>query len=210
MNTKDFAELKWYQKPLFVLTVVILSPLIIIGTLIAGIAALWDKLRQPHYKRLYEASDYYKDLGVAYTPWVYRSEEYKLYNAARGLGLELIRGETTYAVFEGKVFLLPDHIVPLIFSREDGRWFADLDSDEVVLLDKVFEEKCALVLPQHRALPAYLLIADDMVCCDDDPDQEEGPVDGAVLQTLPDYVRHGKTLFSALTDGDDMDEKNIE
>ena len=86
-------KLKWCKKILIALTVVILSPLIIVGVTIAGIYTLFQT---PKDKKEYKKSRYYADFKQKFTMDILNSPEYRFYNSAvrRNLRLKYIKQES--------------------------------------------------------------------------------------------------------------------
>ena len=86
-------KMKWYQKLLIGLLVVLLSPLILICLISAGICAL---VQIPKNKKEYKKSRYYLDFNQKFMTDLLYSPEYRFYNSAiqRNLPMQYIKQES--------------------------------------------------------------------------------------------------------------------
>ena len=103
-------KLKWYQKLLIGLLVVLLSPLILICLISAGICALVQIQKN---KKEYKKSRYYLDFKQKFMMDSLYSPEYRFYNSAihRNLPMQYIKQESNgfeYFIFDDTLYLFPD------------------------------------------------------------------------------------------------------
>lgn len=122
--------MKWYQKALIVVCVVIFSPIIILGICAALVAYLFE---MPKNKKEYTNSEYFKDFNLPYKRYLLYSPEYRFYNSIkkRDLPIDYMRQESNgleYFVFENILYLFPD-FEQIDFNEEKSIWEADYDGD---------------------------------------------------------------------------------
>ena len=123
-------KLKWCKKILIALTVIILSPLIIVGLTFAGICILFQI---PKDKKRYKNSRYYADFKQKFTMDILNSPEYRFYNSAvrRNLQLKYIKQESNgfeYFVYNETTYLFPD-FEQIDFDENKKYWQVDQDGD---------------------------------------------------------------------------------
>ena len=123
-------KMKWYQKLLIGLLVVLLSPLILICLISAGICAL---VQIPKNKKEYKKSRYYLDFKQKFMTSLLYSPEYRFYNSAiqRNLPMQYIKQESNgfeYFIFNDTLYLFPD-FEQIDFDAEKGEWQVDRDGD---------------------------------------------------------------------------------
>ena len=123
-------KLKWYQKLLIGLLVVIFSPLILAFLIFAGIYALFQI---PKNKKEYKKSRYYLDFKQKFMTSLLYSPEYRFYNSAihRNLPIQYIKQESNgfeYFIFDGTLYLFPD-FEQIDYDTEKGEWQVDRDGD---------------------------------------------------------------------------------
>ena len=144
-------KLKWCKKILIALTVVILSPLIIVGVTIAGIYTLFQT---PKDKKEYKKSRYYADFKQKFTMDILNSPEYRFYNSAvrRNLQLKYIKQESNgfeYFIYNETIYLFPD-FEQIDFDENKKYWQVDCDGDW-----KPFDECYANLLAKLESAPIY-------------------------------------------------------
>ena len=123
-------KLKWYQKLLIGLLVVIFSPLILAFLIFAGIYALFQI---PKNKKEYKKSRYYLDFKQKFMTSLLYSPEYRFYNSAiqRNLPMQYIKQESNgfeYFIFDDTLYLFPD-FEQIDYDTEKGEWQVDRDGD---------------------------------------------------------------------------------
>lgn len=123
-------KLKWYQKLLIALTVIIFSPLIVAGIIIAGICTLHQ---MPKNKKEYKKSRYYADFQHKFMTSILYSPEYRFYNSAmrRGLPIKYVKQESNgfeYFIYNETIYLFPD-FEQIDLNEEGNVWQADYDGD---------------------------------------------------------------------------------
>lgn len=123
-------KLKWYQKLLIALTIIIFSPLIIAGVIIAGICT-WIQMSKD--KKEYKNSRYYADFKQKFTTSILYSPEYRFYNSAvrRNLQLKYVKQESNgfeYFIYNETIYLFPD-FEQIDFDENKKYWQVDCDSD---------------------------------------------------------------------------------
>ena len=123
-------KLKWYQKLLIGLLVVIFSPLILAFLIFAGIYALFQITKN---KKEYKKSRYYLDFKQKFMTSLLYSPEYRFYNSAihRNLPIQYIKQESNvfeYFIFDGTLYLFPD-FEQIDYDTEKGEWQVYRDGD---------------------------------------------------------------------------------
>ena len=144
-------KLKWYQKLLITLTVIIFSPLIVAGIIIAGIYTLF---KMPKNKKEYKNSRYYEDFKQKFMTSILYSPEYRFYNSAmrRNLQLKYVKQESNgfeYFIYNETIYLFPD-FEQIDLNEEGTVWQADYDGDW-----KPFDECYANLLAKLENVPNY-------------------------------------------------------
>jgi hypothetical protein len=144
-------KLKWYQKLLIALTVIIFSPLIVAGIIIAGIYTLF---KMPKNKKEYKNSRYYADFQHKFMTSILYSPEYRFYNSAmhRGLPIKYVKQESNgfeYFIHNETIYLFPD-FDQIDLNEEGNVWQADYDGDW-----KPFDECYANLLAKLESTPIY-------------------------------------------------------
>ncbi|MBO4848578.1 MAG: hypothetical protein J5586_05450 [Clostridia bacterium] len=196
-----FSELNLGRKLLYGFLVLLISPVIAVGLVCFGVYLLIEKLKEPRYRREYEASAYGRELGIPFEPHIRYSEGYKLYNSARerGLELRLERGADAHdaVLYGGAVYLLP-WFETLVYDEAAQVWHID-DGEDDPELGAGFGEELRSVGTRHPGMPVYLLVSDDMLCTADDPENEEGRGPEYFGALLPEYVLRGSSCLAAMT-----------
>lgn len=123
-------KMKWYQKLLIGLLVVIFSPLILAFLIFAGIYALFQI---PKNKKEYKKSRYYLVFKQKFMTSLLFSPEYRFYNSAihRNLPIQYIKQESNgfeYFILDGTLYLFPD-FEQIDYDTEKGKWQVDRDGD---------------------------------------------------------------------------------
>jgi len=144
-------KLKWYQKLLIALTVIIFSPLIVAGIIISGVYTLFQ---MPKNKKAYYSSRYYADFKQKFMTSILYSPEYRFYNSAveRNLQFEYVKQEFNgfeYFICDETIYLFPD-FEQLDFDEQENVWQADYDGDW-----KPFDECYANLLAKLASAPIY-------------------------------------------------------
>ncbi len=145
-------KLKWYQKLLIVLTVIIFSPLIVAGIIIAGM--YYTLFKMPKNKKVYKNSRYYEDFKQKFTMSILYSPEYRFYNSAmrRNLQLKYVKQESNgfeYFIYNETIYLFPD-FDQIDLNEEGNVWQANYDGDW-----KPFDERYANLLAKLENVPNY-------------------------------------------------------
>lgn len=122
--------MKWYTKLWIILLVIVFSPLILGGLLIAAIGYFFGR---PKDKKAYRNSFYYKEFGLPFRSFRLYSPEYRFLNhaKARNLSVNYIRQASTgleYFIYEHTLFLFPD-FDQIDFDEEKAEWQVDYDGD---------------------------------------------------------------------------------
>lgn len=151
------SKLKWYQRFLIGLAVVVLSPLILAFIIIAGVCAVFQI---PTNKKEYKRSPYYLALKQKFMTGILYSPEYRFYNSAvqRNLPIQYIKQESNgfeYFIFNDTLFLFPD-FEQIDYNAEKEEWQADFDGDW-----KSFEEaynNLLAKLDEEPNFPVRLLV----------------------------------------------------
>ena len=123
---------KWYVKLFWILLLIVFSPLIIIGLLIAGAVTLF---RIPAAGKAYLKSQYYKDFHRKFNLGIVSSPEYLFYNSAmhRGLPIRFVRQEKNdleYFIYQDTVFLFPNFDT-MCLNDAGTAWEVNDDGDYV-------------------------------------------------------------------------------
>lgn len=155
------SKLKWYQKLLIGLSVIVFSPLILAFIIIAGVYTLFQI---PKEKKKYKRSRYYLDFKQKYMIGILYSPEYRFYNSAvrRNLSIQYIKQESNgfeYFIFNDTLFLFPD-FDQIDYDAEKEEWQADFDGDW-----KDFDESYNNLLAKlynEMNLPVRLLVEREM------------------------------------------------
>ncbi len=156
MNT-----LKWYQKILLCLLLVIFSPIIITFIICAGISTLFQT---PKNKKEYKMSRYYLDFKQKFMTELLYSPEYRFYNSAikRNLPIQYIKQKSNgfeYFIFDGILYLFPD-FEQIDYDTEKGEWQVDYDGDWSSF-DSAYK-KILAKLDKEPHLPIKILIEREM------------------------------------------------
>ena len=110
--------------------IIIFSPLIITGVIIAEIATL---IQIPKSLKEYKNSRYYADFKQKFTMGILHSPEYRFYNSAvrRNLQLKYIKQESNrfeYFIYDETIYLFPD-FEQIDFDENKKYWQVDYDGD---------------------------------------------------------------------------------
>lgn len=120
-------DLKWYQKLLIVLLIIICIPIFVLILLIAGICTLFQR---PRLKKIYKSSQYYKDFGGKFCMDSIDTPEYRFYNSAvcRNLPMQYARQENgfEYVIYGGIVYLFPG-FDQIDYDNEKEEWQVGFD-----------------------------------------------------------------------------------
>lgn len=169
-------NMKWYQKVLIVVCLVIISPIIILGICAALVAYLFE---MPKNKKEYTNSEYFKVFNLPYKRYLLYSPEYRFYNSIkkRGLPIDYKRQESNgleYFVFENILYLFPD-FEQIDFNVEKSIWEADYDGDWkpfeeaynnlVSKIDKETDASCIKLLVERKMFPMTNLNDIDIPAC---------------------------------------------
>lgn len=151
-------KVKWYEKLLIVLVVIIFLPLIFAAIIIAGVSALF---RIPKNKKEYKKSRYYLDFKQKFMTSLLYSPEYRFYNSAihRNLPIQYVKQESNgfeYFIFDGTLYLFPD-FDQIDYDEEKSEWQADYDGDWVSFEEAVAKlfDKLEIGFPN---IPVKILI----------------------------------------------------
>ncbi len=158
-------ETKWYVKVLTVLLIVILSPIIVLGLLLAVPSLIRESRRA---KKAYFNSPYYADFKEKYTRGITTDPVYRFYNGAVARKLPVKCPEkfderfdgSFYFFYDDAMFLFPD-FEQMGLSEEDGiTWQVNYDGDWVD-----FEEAYAKIRAKSMDSykPVKLLVERSMI-----------------------------------------------
>lgn len=154
----------WYYIVLLVISIIVFSPIIILGILIAFVAYL---VEIPRNKKAYAKSAYFRDFNLPYKRYILYSPEYRFYNTIikRKFPLEYTRQASNgleYFMYGNTLFLFPD-FDQIAFSEEKQIWEADYDGDWkpfeeaynnlVVKIDKEIDKSCIKLLVERKMFP---------------------------------------------------------
>lgn len=144
-------KLKWYQKLLIALTVIVFSPLIIVGMIIAGIYTLFQ---MPKNRREYKSSHYYADFQKKFMMSILYSPEYRFYNSAirRNLPIKYVKQDSNgfeYFIYNETIYLFPD-FKQIDFDEDKKCWQVDYDGDW-----KPFDKNYTNLLTKLEVAPNY-------------------------------------------------------
>ncbi len=122
--------MKWYEKLLMVLLVIIFSPLILVFLLVAGIVYLFHL---PENKKAYKNSPYYKTFGLPFMTSRLYSPEFIFFNNSkeRNLQISYIRQKSNgleYFIHNDILFLFPD-FDQIDYNEEKEEWEVDYDGN---------------------------------------------------------------------------------
>lgn len=150
--------MKWYQKVLIAVGLIVFSPLIIISLGAAGLSYLLDG---PKCKKMYAQSAYFRDLAVPYKRYLFGSPEYRFYNGAkkRQLPMTYVRQPSNgleYVVFEGVVYVFPE-FEQIDFDKEKSIWEVNYDGDWTPF-DEVYRNQIAQMEEKVDASCIKLLV----------------------------------------------------
>ena len=148
---------EWPRKLWIALILIIFSPLVIVGVVIAGIHSLFQL---PKNKRAYINSRYYADFKQKFMTSILYSPEYRFYNSAihRKLPIQYVKQETNgleYFIYNETLFLFPD-FKQIDLNEEGTTWQADYNGKW-----KNFEDSYARYLTKIDGtydLPVKLLV----------------------------------------------------
>ena len=149
--------MKWYNKILLVLAIIIFSPIILLGIIIASMSYLFE---MPKNMREYKNSQYYADFHLPYKRFRLYSPEYIFYNNAklRNLPFNYIIQENglEYFLFNDTVYLFPD-FDQLDFNADKAEWEADYDGDWKQFTDS-FDNIVSKLNNELKVYPIKLLV----------------------------------------------------
>ena len=102
--------MKWYEKILFVLILLILSPLILFFLIIWWISAPFITLSN---RRQYKKSAYYSEFKIPYKKNIFESDYYTFFNYAKkeNLPIRYVKQKNKsldYFIYEGTIYIFPD------------------------------------------------------------------------------------------------------
>ncbi|MBR4950155.1 MAG: hypothetical protein IKZ25_05195 [Clostridia bacterium] len=124
--------MKWYNKILWSIGMIILSPFLFLFAVIAFICSIPNMIKT---KEQYYKSEYYKDFNVPFTlEWEYSSRDrIRFYNniKKRNLHINYKRQKSNgfeYFVFEDVIYMFPDFDY-MNFDKENSIWIVDYDGE---------------------------------------------------------------------------------
>ena len=141
----------WLQKLMIALTVIVFSPLIVVGIIILVVLNLFQI---PKNKKKYKSSRYYADLQQRFMTSILYSPEYRFYNSAmrRGLPIKYVKQKSNgfeYFIYNDSIYLFPD-FEEIDLNEEESLWQAYYDGD-----CKPFDECYANLLAKLESAPIY-------------------------------------------------------
>lgn len=158
--------MKWYHKILIAVTVILLSPLLLVALLVWGIHYL---LELPNNKRIYYRSRYYQDLQLPFAISELHSPEFIFYNSAmeRNLPVQYVRQDNAleYFTYNGTLYLFPG-FDQIVYEDEKTSWQADFDGDWLPL-DQTFQDMRASLRDYPEDMPIRLLVTRKMIALND-------------------------------------------
>ena len=130
--------MKWYEKIICCICVLITMPLILFVLLIWAICMPFFAI---HNRRLYKKSSYYNDFKIPYSKHILNSNQYNFYNYAKkeNLPIKYFKQKNIsldYFIYKNQAFIFPD-FSEIKFNDEDKSW--------VVIYRKYLEESEGLL-----------------------------------------------------------------
>lgn len=159
--------MKWYEKILVGLFIILLSPLIVFLLILWFISLPFIAI---HERREYKKSAYYKNICIPFNKQILYSSEYDFYNYAmkEKLPIKFVKQKNNslaYFIYQEEIFIFPD-FQGIEYSFEKDCW-------EVIYRKKKIETRYALdvffdmkkeLFEESISLPIQLLISQNYFC----------------------------------------------
>ena len=154
--------MKWYEKILVVVVIVLLSPLILFGLICVIISMPFVALAD---RREYKKSAYYQKLGIPFNKKIFYISEYDFYNymIREELPVKFVKQKTnslTYFIYQDEIFIFPDFNA-IEYNQEGNDWeaiYREKKKETRISLDTFFQRKKEL-LEEKTSFPIRLLIS---------------------------------------------------
>ena len=152
--------MKWYEKVIITIFIVLLSPLIIFILICWGIASPFITLAN---KSRYLKSSFYKEFKLPYSSYIYNSNQYAFYNFAieEDLPIKYKKQESfDYFIYENQIFIFPD-FSEIKYNEEKETWeiiYGKYSRESSCLLEEYIAKKTAL-FEEKIDLPLRLLVS---------------------------------------------------
>ena len=159
--------MKWYNRLLIALLVLIFSPLLIVALIIVLIAFLVELAIS---KKRYKKSLYYQQFKVPFAIGALDSPGYRFYNYYKdqNLQLEYIRQESNnleYFTYNGTLFLFPD-FQQMDLNEKSSLWEVNYDGTWIDL-EEAYTSMISEIDHNDENLPIKILVERKMICVDD-------------------------------------------
>ena len=180
--------MKWYEKVIITIFIVLLSPLIIFILICWGIVSPFITLAN---KSRYLKSSFYKEFKLPYSSHIYNSNQYAFYNFAieEDLLIKYIKQKSfDYFIYKNQIFIFPD-FSEIKYNEEKETWeiiYGKYSRESSCLLKEYIAKKTAL-FEEKIDLPLRLLVSRNYF--------EDGYID--VLK-LPEFLYVVKNYTSPL------------
>lgn len=152
--------MKWYEKVLLTIFIILLSPLILFILICWGIASPFIHLvNKSHYLK----SFYYKEFKLPYSSHIFNSKQYIFYNYAieEGLQIKYIKQQSfDYFIYENKIFIFPD-FNEIKYNAENETWeiiYGKYSRETSCSMEEYINKKVALFDGKNN-LPIRLLVS---------------------------------------------------
>lgn len=154
--------MKWYEKILVGVFIILLSPLILVLLILWVISLPFMAI---HERREYKKSAYYKNIGTPFNKQILYSPEYDFYNYAvkEGLPIQFVKQKINsfaYFIYYEKIFIFPD-FQRIEYSFEKDCWevvYHEKKTETRYTLDAFFDRKKEL-FEESISFPIQLLIS---------------------------------------------------
>lgn len=192
--------MKWYEHLIYIMLIIIASPLILFGLVIYLISSPFIQLSNI---RAYKKSAYYKEFKIPYSSKVFHSNQFAFYNYAveENLPITFIKQKTKsldYFIYNNQLFIFPD-FNELIFNEENNSWdvvYGKYERETQFSLEEYMNKKRQLIEEQID-LPVRLLLARNYI--------DKNKID---INELPKSLYIVRNYHSSL-DGEDRESLNI-
>ena len=188
--------MKWYEYLIFVLLMIILSPVILFGLIIFLIIYPFNNFAK---RKSYKKSAYYRDFKTPYSREIFNSNQYAFYNYSveENLPIKYIKQKTKpldYFVYNNQIYIFPD-FEKIIFDENNNIWNVVYGKNkrESKCTIEEFLNKQMMLFEEPINMPVRILLARDYI--------ENKIID---ISKLPESLYIIRNYTSAL------DNKNIE
>lgn len=154
--------MKWYEHLIYILLIIIVSPLILFGLMMFLIVSPFIQLSN---RKKYKNSAYYKDFRIPYSSKVFHSKQFVFYNYSieENLPIKYVKQKNNsldYFIYNDQIFIFPD-FNELIFNEENNNWdvvYGKYEREAQCSLEEYMDKKIHLFEEQIK-LPVKLLLA---------------------------------------------------